>query len=289
MNYTEVKFSFTPFDLIYSDLLSASLGEMGFNSFIIENENLYAYILSTEYSEVQINEIISSFPIPDVKISFDIKEIEERNWNEEWEKNEYEPIIIKDKCVIHASYHNNLPIAEYYITINPHMAFGSGTHETTSMLVELLLKEDFHGMKVADIGCGTCILGIAMSLRGAEHIEAIDIDKKSVENAKENILLNNISNIEVIHGDASILKNQKDTFNLIVANIHKNIIINDMSIYTEALTNRGKLLVSGFYKEDIPDIEKKSSNIGLIHTNSYFKNNWAALEFIRPTRLKSKE
>jgi len=285
MNYAEVKFSFIPFDLTYSDLLSASLGEIGFNSFIIENEYLYAYILYTEYSEDQINKIISSFPIPNVKISFDVKVIEEHNWNEEWEKNEYEPIIIKDKCVIHASYHNNLPIAEYDIIINPHMAFGSGTHETTSMLVELLLKEDLHKMQVADMGCGTCILGIAMSLRGAEHVTAIDIDKQSVENAKENILLNNLSNIEVIHGDASVLKKQKNTFNLIVANIHKNIIINDMSIYTEALKSKGKLLVSGFYTEDIPEIAIKSSYLGLIHTNSYYRNNWVVLEFIRPTRL----
>jgi ribosomal protein L11 methyltransferase len=189
----------------------------------------------------------------------------------------YEPIIINDLCAIHAPHHENIPSVRYDIIINPRMAFGSGTHETTSMLTEILLNKDLKGKKTLDMGCGTGILAIAMSLSGAENVYAIDIDEKSVANTTENISLNNINNIETILGDASAISKIGKPLNLIVANIHKNIIINDMHLYANALTPKGELIVSGFYTEDANDILTSAKEYGLSLKQTYSKNNWCVL------------
>lgn len=277
MNYTEVKFSFQPFDSIYPELLSASLAEIGFDTFHNEGETLLAYTPSGTISNEEIEDVINAFFIPDIKITFETSEIEEHNWNEEWEKMHYEPIIINDLCAIHAPHHENIPSVRYDIIINPRMAFGSGTHETTSMLTEILLNKDLKGKKTLDMGCGTGILAISMSLSGAENVYAIDIDEKSVANTTENISLNNIKNIETILGDASAISRIGNPLNLIVANIHKNIIINDMHLYANALTPKGELLVSGFYTEDANDILASAKEYGLSLKQTYSKNNWCVL------------
>ena len=156
------------------------------------------------------------------------------------------------------------------------MAFGSGTHETTSQLVELLLRSDFHGQNVLDMGCGTCILGICMSLRGAERVVAIDIDEQSVDNSLLNCGLNQLHNISVLHGDASAIHGEFDT---IVANIHRNIIINDLPTYVAHLRAGGTLIVSGFFTEDIPAIQSAAESQGLTLTHQQARNNWAVAVF----------
>lgn len=279
MNYTEVKFTFQPFDSIYHDLLSASLAEIGFDTFHTEGEMLLAYIPNGSISNKEIENVISEFFIPDIKITFETTEIEDRNWNEEWEKTHYEPIIIGDLCAIHAPHHKNIPLVQHDIIINPRMAFGSGTHETTSMLTEILLnKDDLKDKNTLDMGCGTGILAIAMSLSGAKNVYAIDIDEKSVDNTIENISLNGITNIETMQGDAYSISKIGKQFNLIAANIHKNIIINDMCHYTNALAPKGELLVSGFYTEDANDILSIAEEYGLSLKRTYSKNNWCVLQ-----------
>lgn len=279
MLYTEIVFSFTPYESIYPELLSASLAEVGFDSFTTSDETLYAYCPHDLYSEQNIKSCISSFLIPGISIDFKTNIIEDCNWNEFWEKNEYEPIVIGDLCVIRASYHSVHFDTRYEIIIDPRMSFGSGAHETTSMLTEFILNSDLHGKNALDMGCGTGILGIAMAISGAEKVYAIDLDKNSVINAKENTQLNGIDNIEIIHGDASSIENTGVKFNLIVANIHKNIIINDLHLYVKALMPGGTILLSGFYVDDISDICKSAYEEGLQLENKYSKNNWAVVSF----------
>jgi ribosomal protein L11 methyltransferase len=279
MSYTEVKFTFEPFNSIYPELLADSLAEIGFDSFITEDETLMAYIPTKCLSIKGIKKCISSFFMPEVTIAFTTKSIEEHNWNEEWEKNEYEPIIIPGLCAIHATHHTDIPAIPYDIIINPQMAFGSGAHETTSMLTELLLNLDLNGLTALDMGCGTGILSIAMAKRGAQKVVAIDIDEKSVNNTIENCHINGTTNIEVIHGDASSIPMISPGYGIIVANIHKNIILNDLPAYASALAPQGTLVVSGFFIEDSLDIQEKAKLFNLTLTDSHSKNNWTVLKF----------
>lgn len=276
MNHTEVKFTFSPFDSIYPDLLSVSLAEIGFDTFRTEEESLFAYI-RRGIQKTEIECVVNSFFIPDINISFETKEIEEQNWNEEWEKTQYEPIIISDLCAIHASHHTGIPQVKHDITINPRMAFGSGAHETTSLLTEILLSINLNGKTALDMGCGTGILAIAMALNGAKKVYAIDIDEKSVANSRENIELNHLTNIEALQGDATTISSTNTLFDIIVANIHKNIIINDMHHYVDALSPEGTLMVSGFYSDDANDIQSKAEKHGLNVIKSYTKNGWCVL------------
>ena len=204
--------------------------------------------------------------------------MENKDWNEEWETNSFEPIVIPELCCIHDTRHEADSTVPYDIIINPRMAFGSGTHETTSQLVELLLRSDFHGQNVLDMGCGTCILGICMSLRGAERVVAIDIDEQSVDNSLLNCGLNHLNNIYVVHGDASAIR---ETFDTIIANIHRNIIINDLPTYVAHLRQEGTLIVSGFFTEDIPAIQAAAEAQGLKLVHQQERNEWAVASFLR--------
>ena len=196
------------------------------------------------------------------------------------EQNGFKPIIIDDLCVIHSTMHKDLPKLKYDITINPKMSFGSGSHETTRQLTRIILSRDFNGKNVLDMGCGTFILGIAASIKGASHITGIDIDEFSTQNAEENCNLNSIENYTIIHGDASSI-NTSQKYDYIFANIHKNIIINDLEKYVSALAENGHILLSGFYTEDADDISKYAETLGLTVVNSFSENNWTVLELVR--------
>lgn len=281
MRYIELDFTIAPYTEEASDVLSAMLADVGFDTFQSTDYGVKAYVPESDYLESSVVDVIGNFFMEDVSISYSVAEIEDKNWNEEWERNGFEPIVVDGLCTIHSTDHTGLPRLKYDITINPCMAFGSGTHDTTYQLTSLLLQEELAGKCVLDMGCGTCVLAIAMCLKGAEHAIAIDIDKSSVENSRLNCSLNEMENIEVLHGDATLLESYEGYFDLIVANIHRNIIINDMPDYVRSLTSTGKLWVSGFYSEDVSTVKDVAENLGLKLTRQQSQNDWAVLCFER--------
>lgn len=214
------------------------------------------------------------------EISFEAVPQEDKNWNEEWEKNFFQPIILDNRCVIHSTFHKNVPQAEYDILINPQMAFGTGHHETTSLILGELLDADLQGKSLLDMGCGTSILAILAAMRGAGPITAIDIDDWCVSNSKDNIQLNHITNITVELGDASSLKG-RSPFDIIIANINRNILLNDMAQYVSCMHPGSEIYMSGFYVEDIPFIRAKGEELGLRFLHYKEKNNWAAVKLIK--------
>lgn len=234
MKYFEVNFIAQPCNETITDVLAALTAEIGFESFVPDEKGMQAYIQQSLFNEEALKEVIRNFPMEDVSLSYTITEPEDKDWNEEWEKNFFQPIVIGDRCVIHSTFHKDYPQAEYDIVINPQMAFGTGHHETTSSILGELLDADLKGKSVLDMGCGTSILAILASMRGADPVTAIDIDDWCVNNSRDNIALNHINNITVELGDASLLKGRKP-FDVIIANINRNILLNDLPAYTACM------------------------------------------------------
>lgn len=279
MKYFEVTFTAQPCNEIVTDVLSALTGEIGFESFVECEGGVQAYVQQSLFDENALKETLTNFPIPDTQITYTITEPEDKDWNEEWEKNFFQPIVIEDRCVIHSTFHHDYPQAEYDIVINPQMAFGTGHHETTSSILGELLDADLKGKSVLDMGCGTSILAILASMRGADPVTAIDIDDWCVNNSRDNIALNNISNITVELGDASLLKGRKP-FDIIIANINRNILLNDMAAYAACMHKGSELYMSGFYVEDIPAIREKAESLGMTFVHHREKNRWVAVKFV---------
>ncbi|HJD91852.1 50S ribosomal protein L11 methyltransferase [Bacteroides coprosuis] len=276
MKYYEFKFIFKPKNEIVSDILMSVLGDVGFESFVEEDDVLKAYIQQSLFNKEELQTSINQFPIEVDAIDYTYTEAEDKDWNEEWEKNFFKPIIIDDLCAIHSTFHTDIPKVKYDIIINPQMAFGTGHHETTSLILNELLQMDLQNKAVLDMGCGTSILAILASKRGAKPITAIDIDSWCVDNSKDNCRLNQITDIDIKLGDASILKDEKP-FNLVIANINRNILLQDMDKYVQVLQEKGKLLMSGFYTEDIAILQEKAESLGLHFVKTNHKNNWACL------------
>lgn len=279
MNYLEFQFSISPNNEINADILSAMLGEIGFESFVSTDNGIDAYIQTSLYDENNINEVIGNFPM-EASITFTSNEVIAQNWNEEWEKHYFQPIIIEQKCVIHSSFHKDIPQTEYDILIDPKMSFGTGHHETTSLMLTFLLEEDLQGKSFLDMGCGTAVLAILASKKGADPITAIDIDEWATDNASENIRLNGTSNIKILLGDAALLQNENN-FDVVFANINRNILLNDMHNYVAKLNENGHLFMSGFYKQDIPVIEEEANRLGLKLVDFKERNNWVAVKFAK--------
>ncbi|WP_337421255.1 50S ribosomal protein L11 methyltransferase [Phocaeicola sp.] len=279
MKYFEVTFTAQPCNEIVTDVLSALAGEIGFESFVECEGGVQAYIQQSLFDENALKEMLANFPVPDTKITYTITEPEDKDWNEEWEKNFFQPIVIDNRCVIHSTFHHDYPHAEYDIVINPQMAFGTGHHETTSSILGELLDADLKGKSVLDMGCGTSILAILASMRGADPVTAIDIDDWCVNNSRDNIALNHISNITVELGDASLLKGRKP-FDIIIANINRNILLNDMATYATCMHKGSELYMSGFYVEDIPAIREKAESLGMTFVHHREKNRWVAVKFV---------
>ncbi|MEA4936201.1 MAG: 50S ribosomal protein L11 methyltransferase [Paludibacter sp.] len=278
MNYIEVKLTAKTGESYIFDLLASYLGEIGFESFEEIGNGILAYIDDQIFDKELLEQLVNNFPYSD-DIQYNINEIKQVNWNEEWEKNFFEPIIIGNECLIHSSFHKNLPKVKYDIIIDPKMAFGTGHHETTSLMIAEILKMDLEGKSVLDMGCGTAVLAILAAMRGAEPVTAIDIDTWCVENSLENIEKNGVGEISVQLGDASLLKNQY--YDIIIANINRNILLSDIKKYSACLSKGGALYMSGFYTEDIPLIEKEANNYHLILKSFKEKNNWAVVETIK--------
>lgn len=278
MNYLEVHFTIEPYEEYISDLLTAELGELGFDSFISTEETLDAYIPEDLFDELKLKNLLSDFPF-EASIDYKYMQIESKNWNEEWEKNYFEPIVIGNECVIHSSFHKNVPKATYDIIIDPKMAFGTGHHETTSLIIGQLLTMNVKGKKLLDMGCGTAVLAILASMRGAKDSVAIDIDSWCIENSLENIAINKIEGIEVKLGGSELLKGMH--FDIILANINRNILLADMEQYAACLSSGGELYMSGFYKEDIPLIEAEAERNGLKLIDFNEKNHWVAVKTVK--------
>ena len=276
MDYYKITINFTPFEEWLRDVLTAQFGEIGFESFVETETGFEAFIPISKLEEKSINIVLNSFQ---ENFTFSVKKeiIKSQNWNEVWEKNYFKPLVISDECVVRAPFHTDYPKAKYEIIIEPNMAFGTGNHETTSMMLETILAENLNGKRILDMGCGTGILGILASMNGAEKITAIDINEWSFNGTNENAALNNIHNIEVKLGDAGLLGNEK--YDVIFANIHKNVLLNDMKTYFDVLQQNGILIMSGFYSEDIPDIKIKAEKLGLKDVGFKTKNNWVAYSF----------
>jgi ribosomal protein L11 methyltransferase len=279
MKYFEVTFSVNPCNETATDILSALIAETGFESFVECEGGMQAYVQQSLFDEDALKSIIADFPVPGTEITYTITEPEDKDWNEEWEKNFFQPIVIDNRCVIHSTFHKDYPKAEYDIVINPQMAFGTGHHETTSSILGELLDADLKGKSVLDMGCGTSILAILASMRGADPVTAIDIDDWCVNNSRDNIALNNINNITVELGDASLLEGRKP-FDVIIANINRNILLNDMAAYTACMHKGSEIYMSGFYVQDIDAIRSKGESLGLKFVHYREKNNWAAVKLI---------
>ncbi|OQB29036.1 MAG: Ribosomal protein L11 methyltransferase [Bacteroidetes bacterium ADurb.Bin174] len=277
-NYLEFTIRITPAEEYISDLLASFLGDLGFESFERVGEQLVAYIRKDNYCQEAFESLMHNFEYADI-VNFEFKEIKQINWNEAWEKHYFEPILIDDICLIHSSFHTNLQDAKYAIVIDPKMSFGTGHHETTSLMIAEMLKLDFSGKTVLDMGCGTSVLAILAAKKGANSIIAIDIDSWCVENSIENIQKNNVSHIQVKQGDAGLLKGNH--FDVILANINRNILLQDIQQYAESLNSNGVLLMSGFYVEDIPALEKEASKFDLSTQSFQEKNNWAVVKMIK--------
>ena len=258
-----------------TEILIAELGFTGFESFV-ENENgVIAYIQQEDWNEHMLDDI-NILRSDEFSIAYEKDVIEQTNWNKEWEKN-FNPIQVDGHVSIRAPFHDN-PNLQYDIIIEPKMSFGTGHHETTHMMIQHLMDLDLDNKKVLDMGCGTGILAIFAEMKGAKPIDAIDIDSWCYENSTENCERNQCSHINVYEGDASLLKNKK--YDLIIANINRNILLNDIQIYSSCLNDKGVLLLSGFYKVDIPIIDAETSKYKLSLQKTIERNNWAALKYV---------
>ncbi len=280
MDYLIAHFSIKPIDDNARDVLAALLCDVGFETFESTDNGIDAFVQKDIFCKEATDNVADNFFMPGISVDYEIELADNCNWNEEWENNSFKPIIVDDLCVIHSTAHENLPKLPYEIIINPRMAFGSGTHDTTRMLVRSLLLSDFSGQTVLDMGCGTCILGIAMSMRNADSVVAIDIDNASVANAIDNCRINGRENIRVIHGDASAITREMH-FDTIVANIHRNILIHDLPCYADVMNNGGCLYMSGFYTADVPDIVSAAEPYGFTLSDTVESNDWCVLKFYK--------
>lgn len=258
-----------------SEILIAELGELPFESFVESEFGVTAFIQKQLWTESILEEVFV-LNSPQFTISYTIEEIDQVNWNEEWEKN-FDPIDVDGQCHVRAPFHPKTT-AKYDIIIEPKMSFGTGHHETTHMMIQHLLEIDVTNMKTLDMGCGTAILAILAEMKGAQPIDAIDIDNWCYLNSIENAERNNCKHISVYEGDESLLIDQK--YDLIIANINRNILLNDMQSYVACLNKNGVLLLSGFYEEDIPFIEASCIEQGLKFAKKIQRNNWVSLKYV---------
>ena len=257
------------------EILIAELNKQGFDGFVEESDFFMAYIPSEIYNKETLAQLIKLHS-PNTSITYDHKIIKEKNWNEEWEKN-YPSVLIAGKCLIRAPFHKPVENILYDIIIEPKMSFGTAHHETTSLMIETIMETDMKGLNVLDMGCGTGVLAILASKLGAKQVTAIDNDEWSFINAKENTERNAANNVNVLLGDAELL-NEK-TFNVILANINRNVLTKDIPNYASCLNTNGILIVSGFYEDDIKIISEHADLSGLFYSRHELKNNWAVIVF----------
>ena len=284
MKYIQVKFTAEPDSQEVRDIIAALAAEVGFDSFTDEPDGLVGYCQEDLFNKETLTEIIQSLPIPDVKVSFEAAKAEDKNWNEEWEKAGFDPIIIDDRCAIICKNMEEDATATYpqlekipmKIAIDAQQAFGTGTHETTQMIVSLLLNQDLTEKRVLDCGCGTGILGIVAAKCGAKEVVSYDIDEWSVRNAEHNAKLNGVE-LDVLEGDRRVLSHVSGVFDVILANINRNIILEDIDEFVSVMTTESKIILSGFYEQDAEAILQKANELGLKENQRLLNHDWCCL------------
>ena len=284
MKYLVAKFKIaTSEDLLQvcKDLLADSAAEAGFESFEETQEGLEAYVQKELFDKDALDASIADFPIEGTDISYTIEDAEDKDWNEEWEEQGFDPICVDDQVLIydakHPELHPTTSPDHIEIAIEAKLAFGTGNHETTRMIVSTLLNMNLYKMRVLDCGCGTGILGLVASKLGANEVVGYDIDEWSVENAKHNAQLNGVDNLEVYFGNASVINHISGVFDVVLANINRNILLEDMKSFRGVLNEGGYMILSGFYEEDIPVLLEKAKEFGLYESGRRTDNNWACL------------
>lgn len=284
MNYIEVSLFPTPFSEEVSDVLASLLAPLDYDSFTTEDSCLKAYCPSDKFSAEALNEFVSSLPFPGVDVSWIANEVVTQDWNSEWEETVmFEPIVIGNDCCIHGPNAADVPQCRFDVVIAPKMSFGSGHHETTSQLLEEIINiykdTDAGCNSVLDMGCGTAVLAILAALCGADHVRAIEIDDWVAANAVDNVLMNDLAGrVKVECGDASLLGNG-ESYDLILANINRNVLLADMKAYVSDLNAGGILMMSGFYEEDLPMIRQCAESLGMTFVMHRSRNNWVVAKF----------
>ena len=262
------------------ELVAAMAGEAGFESFETEGDTLVGYVQEALFDKEALDEALSQFPIEGVSVSYTLHDVEDKDWNADWENNGFEPIDIDGRCVIHDTLH---PTPEHpeamEVAIAAKMAFGTGCHATTRMMVRALLDLDLGGKRVLDCGCGTGILGIVAAKAGAAEVVGYDIDEWSVEITRHNARLNNVDNLEALTGDIKVLSHVDGLFDVVVANINRNILLNDMSELREVMASESLLIISGFYESDAGQLIACAQGLGLSVITTSSVGDWASLVF----------
>jgi ribosomal protein L11 methyltransferase len=275
MAYIELTFSLLNNESVL-EILSARLSMLGFDSFFEDEEGFRAYCPEENLNLPEIESLMLEPIFSEIKL-LSFKPLEDKNWNEIWESS-YEPVLIDDRCFIRAPFHNKKDV-EFDIVIEPKMSFGTAHHETTAQMIGWVLKTDLHGRSLLDMGCGTAVLAILARLKGADPVIAIDNDIWAYNNSCENVILNQTADIKVVMGDANSIGNQ--TFEVILANINRNILLNDMHVYASALNLKGLLFLSGFYESDLESIRQTATQNGLTYLDHSVKNQWVAAKFCK--------
>ena len=286
MKYYEVNFTIeAPAELMQDarDILSALAGEAGFETFEDTDEGVKGYVQQGLFDEALLKALIGDFPLPSCTVAYTVSEAEDKDWNEQWEQQGFEPIVVNDTLVIHDGRHLPSDIKpQTSIEIDAHLAFGTGTHETTRMMVGQLMSLDLTDKRVLDCGTGTGILGIAALKLGAREAVGYDIDEWSADNARHNAVINMVDGqFTSLLGDASILKEVSGQFDVVLANINRNILLNDMEAFVGKMAPHSTLLLSGFYEQDIPMLEEKAASLGLKKQTQQHDGDWACLMFMR--------
>lgn len=270
MIFKQINLKFYPVSP-WSDILIAYLAELDYNSFEETDDGLKAFVETDKFFEEKLKQVLSDL---DVKVEYEVHILKQENWNAKWESN-FKPVIIDDRCGIRASFHPPLEV-KHEIVITPKMSFGTGHHSTTSGMMKTMMDLDFSNKKVLDMGCGTAVLAILASKLKAKQILAIDIDEWAYTNSIENVEINQADNIEVLQGGSEHIK---DNFDIVLANINRNVLLSDMDVYSNSLVKNGDILLSGFYTEDLALISEKSNDCGLTFISSTNQNNWVTAHF----------
>ena len=279
MKYFEVDFQLSPLSQDACDILAALTADAGFESFEETQHGIRGYVQQPLLDRQALEDIVNNFPIMGTNIIYTINKAEDKDWNEQWEQEGFEPIIVgNNRLAIHDGRHLPSQPADISVEIDARLAFGTGTHETTQMICEWMLDMPMNGLRVMDAGCGTGILGIVALKLKASHVTAYDIDEWSSDNTCHNAVINRVdSQLSVYCGDASLLDSKTADYDLVLANINRNILLNDMPRFCQIMKQDAKLILSGFYTEDIPLLEARGKELGLTLTGAKNRDKWASI------------